>query len=347
MLSLLSATSPALPSAPDLRLAQERSASTARAAFRAAARDDNSQAFRLASLIAAEEQPLGDAEALCARLDARIDELADSVRPRLQLAASFGGAADRNTIATAVSSTLFGAGGADDADRAFFAGNKADYYDARNSYLDQVLERRCGIPISLSLVYAETCGRLNCEMVGLNAPAHLLLGSAGDGGGDHIVVDCFDGGRILDLDAAADLVASNAGFGEDEGAELLGNLRALPMTSRQWASRVLRNLKAVHLAADDTVRLLGACERLRLLGAAEPLASSPGEQVDCALQISLALYTLKWEERRAEARKLLEGLLGGSVAAEDNDGVEVSILEFSGEGRQQLEKLLEDPWWRD
>ena len=152
-----------------------------------------------------------------------------------------------------MSSTLFGAGGADDADRAFFAGNKADYYDARNSYLDQVLERRCGIPISLSLVYAETCGRLDCEMVGLNAPAHLLLGSAGDGGGDHIVVDCFDGGRILDLDAAADLVASNAGFGEDEGAELLGNLRALPMTSRQWASRVLRNLKAVHLAADDTV----------------------------------------------------------------------------------------------
>ena len=112
MLSLLSA-SPALPSPPDLRIAQERSASNARAAFRAAARDDNAQAFRLASLIAAEEQPLGDAEALCARLDARIDELADSARPRLQLAASFGGTADRNTIATAVSSTLFGAGGAD------------------------------------------------------------------------------------------------------------------------------------------------------------------------------------------------------------------------------------------
>ena len=56
------------------------------------------------------------------RLAARIAELADSVRPRLQLAASFGGTADRNTIATAVSSTLFGAGGAEDAARAVVGG---------------------------------------------------------------------------------------------------------------------------------------------------------------------------------------------------------------------------------
>ena len=84
--------------------------------------------------------------------------------------------------AVAVSTTLFGSSGPgsqDDADTAgFFSGNAADYYDPQNSFIDCVIERRTGIPITLSLMYMAVCEELGLPMVGLNAPAHLLLAPA-------------------------------------------------------------------------------------------------------------------------------------------------------------------------
>ena len=69
-----------------------------------------------------------------------------------------------------------------------FRGNVEDYYDPRNSYLDQVLDRRMGIPITLAVVFIEVGRRLGLAIEGLNTPGHFLVG-AGD-----VVLDPFAGG---------------------------------------------------------------------------------------------------------------------------------------------------------
>ena len=124
---------------------------------------------------------------------------------------------DPRTVATAVSTTLFGSRGAPDdsgAEEAYFLGaEQVDYYDGRNSFVDSVLERRVGIPITLSLIYGEVCARLGLPFVGINAPGHLLCAPADASAA--FVVDPFDRGAILDLDAAAGVVATNAGMSFD------------------------------------------------------------------------------------------------------------------------------------
>ena len=84
----------------------------------------------------------------------------------MRLAELVGSAADEHAVAAAVGATLFGSGAPDDDGSAFFAGSsEADYYDPANSFVDAVLQRRVGIPISLGLVYCECCERLGLPMV--------------------------------------------------------------------------------------------------------------------------------------------------------------------------------------
>ena len=85
----------------------------------------------------------------------------------------------------------------------------------------------------------QVCERLGLQMVGLNAPSHLLIAPA-----DRdvpFVVDPFAGGAILSTDSAAQLVTTNANLGNpDKGRILLKSLRARPMTAQMWAARMLR-----------------------------------------------------------------------------------------------------------
>ncbi|MGH0031210.1 MAG: SirB1 family protein, partial [Myxococcota bacterium] len=71
-----------------------------------------------------------------------------------------------------------------------FRGNRDDYYDPRNSYLNEVLERRLGIPISLSLVYLAVAERAGVEAAGISFPGHFLLKCTGEA---LVVVDAFQG----------------------------------------------------------------------------------------------------------------------------------------------------------
>lgn len=82
---------------------------------------------------------------------------------------------------------LFGPGG--------FRGNAADYYDPRNSYLDEVLERRLGIPITLSVLAMEAGRRLGVPLSGVGMPGHFLLRDKVD---PTVFVDAFGGGTLLD-----------------------------------------------------------------------------------------------------------------------------------------------------
>src|SRR5829696_7811715 len=89
-----------------------------------------------------------------------------------------------------------------------FAGNRADYYDPRNSFLHEVLDRRLGIPITLSIVVLEVGRRLGVPLSGVGLPGHFLVRDKVD---DRVFIDPFHGGRLLDESACRRLHATLAG----------------------------------------------------------------------------------------------------------------------------------------
>jgi regulator of sirC expression with transglutaminase-like and TPR domain len=142
-----------------------------------------------------------------------------------------------------------------------FRGNDTDYYDPRNSFLNDVLERRVGIPISLSTIYIAVARRLGLVLHGTGFPGHFLLVSPRPGW--PIVLDAFDRGRILSQEECnGRLVAMDvrydAAFLEPVSdrailRRMLNNLRAIYIERRDWA-RVLRTVTqilAVEPAAHD------------------------------------------------------------------------------------------------
>ena len=139
-----------------------------------------------------------------------------------------------------------------------FAGNDADYYDPRNSFLNQVIDRRTGIPISLSLVYLEVAKRIDFPMVGIGMPGHFLIKP--DFADAAIFVDAFNGGEILFTEDCQDRISQIYG----QPMELQPAFLA-PVSRRQFLGRMLGNLKAIYLQQRDAVRVLGAIERILLL----------------------------------------------------------------------------------
>lgn len=139
-----------------------------------------------------------------------------------------------------------------------FAGNDVDYYDPRNSFLNQVIDRRTGIPISLSLVYLEVAKRIDFPMVGIGMPGHFLIKP--DFADAAIFVDAFNGGEILFPEDCQDRISQIYG----QVMELPPAFLA-PVSPRQLLARMLGNLKAIYLQQGDAVRVLSAIERILLL----------------------------------------------------------------------------------
>lgn len=137
-----------------------------------------------------------------------------------------------------------------------FLGNRDDYYDRRNSFLNDVLDRRTGIPITLALVYVEVARRLGLAVVGVGFPGHFLAKHAGD---TELIIDPFHG-QILTLEQCAERLRSMAG---EDVALAPGHLRAA--TAREILVRMLRNLKQVYLQARDPAAALGCSERILLV----------------------------------------------------------------------------------
>ncbi len=174
------------------------------------------------------------------------------------------------------------------------AGNREDYYEPANSFLDQVLDRKVGIPISLSVVYLSVAGRLGLPLAGIPLPGHFLVAPVG---GAHFY-DPFEGGRRLER---SDLQAIlNRLFGPDtplEGAMLR------PMPKRQILARLVRNLKHIYAAHGDLQHLLWTTD----LG----LALEPGE-VDLFKERGLVYYQLSHygpalEDLRAYLKRVPRG----------------------------------------
>lgn len=135
-----------------------------------------------------------------------------------------------------------------------FRGNQDDYYDPRNSYVNEVLGRRLGIPITLSVVYVEVGKRLGVPLVGVGMPGHFLVKHRDVG---DLYIDPFSGGILLSEIECADRMRRLG------SADLQWDARYLaPVTNREFVARMLRNLKAIYLERGEDHRAVIVLDRL-------------------------------------------------------------------------------------
>lgn len=139
-----------------------------------------------------------------------------------------------------------------------FRGNADTYYDPRNSYFNQVIDRRTGIPISLSLVYLELAKRLNFPMVGVGMPAHFLIRPLGDE--LDVFVDPFHQGEVLFPEDCRDRLNQIYGAAVDWRPEFLETI-----SPRRFLARMLTNLKMVYIRQEDWERAIAAIEYILIL----------------------------------------------------------------------------------
>jgi regulator of sirC expression with transglutaminase-like and TPR domain len=163
-------------------------------------------------------------------------------------------------------------------------GNTRTYYDAGNSYLNVVLERRTGIPITLSVVAMAVGRRAGMEVVGVGLPGHFVVKAVADGG--EVFFDPFHGGRLL---APADCEHLVRQVTQQSFQATPQTLAALPLSL--IVRRMLNNLKGAYLREGDFHRAVRVMERLRQLDPADPLqsrdlgasllrAGQPGKAID-------------------------------------------------------------------
>lgn len=150
------------------------------------------------------------------------------------------------------------------AGREGFTGHRDDYYAPENSFLNRVLERKRGLPITLSVLYIEVARRIGAPLVGVGLPAHFIAKwPLSPDEGDDLFVDAFAGGELLDLDACRlfmmRLTAGSSGGPRFE-AEWID-----PVGPRLILARMLSNLKQVYLQNGETALALEVVERLALL----------------------------------------------------------------------------------
>lgn len=139
-----------------------------------------------------------------------------------------------------------------------FEGNRADYYDPRNSFLNEVLDRRKGIPISLAVLYIEVARRIGLAVHGVGFPGHFLVKY--QEADENIVIDVFNKGEILAESDMARLLA------QLYGARLTFQAGFLAATSkREILRRMLNNLKLIYLQADAPLQALQVVEQLLIL----------------------------------------------------------------------------------
>jgi regulator of sirC expression with transglutaminase-like and TPR domain len=143
-----------------------------------------------------------------------------------------------------------------------FHGARADYYDPKNSFLNEVLERKVGIPITLAIVYIEVARRLGVDALGVGFPGHFLVRLGARSSGleaelnEPVIVDPFNQGRLLGSEAlSALLVRSNVRVPLSK--EMLE-----PARTRHIVARMLMNLRGIYASRGDSSRLLLTLDRL-------------------------------------------------------------------------------------
>jgi regulator of sirC expression with transglutaminase-like and TPR domain len=252
--------------------------------------DEDIDLVRAALTIALTEYPDLDIESYVAR----IDELARMAEARVSDIGDAG-----QTIA-ALNQTLFKEAG--------LRGNREDYYDPRNSFLNDVLDRGLGIPISLALIYMEVGRRLGFPLFGVGMPGHFLLKHY-DIDGRETLVDCFSGGGILstkDCQRCLDEIYS--------GQMTLRPEFLFAVSRRQILTRILNNLKTIHLSTRNFRKALPLVDLVLVIYPRSP------EDVK---QRALLRYSL---DQMSGAAEDLEQYLNMSPDASDADEIRQTAL---------------------
>jgi regulator of sirC expression with transglutaminase-like and TPR domain len=144
-------------------------------------------------------------------------------------------------------------------------GNADDYYDPRNSYLNEVMDRKTGIPITLSIVYMEVGRRIGLPLEGVSFPGHFLVRVRLRGG--VLVLDPFAGGAPQSETELRERLKRviPAGASDVPVAELPMDQFLEPASKRQILARVLRNLKGIYRETDKPERMLEVLNRILVL----------------------------------------------------------------------------------
>lgn len=221
--------------------------------------DRSSGLARFVDLVSREDFPLDQAALLIgawdyperdlARYRRMLDDIATRLGPDVELADSAVGRA------RAISDGLF--------EQLGFAANTADYYDPRNSFLCDVLDRRVGIPITLSVVYLEVARRVGVIAQGVNFPGHFLVRVATEDA--WLFVDPFAGGRTLTPGDLEQLLRRTT----SPEAVLEPSVMAAA-SKRQILTRMLVNLAGIYGKQGDLPRSLDVLERLAVLEPSNP-----------------------------------------------------------------------------
>ena len=236
-------------------------------------------------LIAREEYPQLSVEQYLTRLD----QLAEGVLDRL------GEETAPLLVLQELRSFLF--------EKQGFRGNRDAYYDPRNSFLNDVLDRRLGIPLTLGIVVLETGWRLGLPLEGVSFPHHFLVRFRGDA--VDLLIDPYDAGTLRFEDQAQELLDRVYG-----GMVVVRDAFLQRATKRDMLTRLLTNLKGLYLNVREDERALTVVDRLLLL--------RPGSPDDRRTR-GILLARLG---RSGEAAEALEDYLGAAPDAADAGQIE-------------------------
>jgi regulator of sirC expression with transglutaminase-like and TPR domain len=195
---------------------------------------------KAALLIASEEYPGLD----LLRYVAKLEAMAATVRPQIAAANDAPGRIE------ALNAYLF--------ETQRFRGNAREYYDPRNSFLNEVLDRKVGIPITISVVYVEVGRRTGMRLRGVGMPGHFIVKY--EDPDEQMFIDPFNGGHILSRAACEELIQQIYG----EPVPFQETFLAA-VTPKQLLARMLHNLKAIYLHEKQYLKALSAVERLLLI----------------------------------------------------------------------------------
>ena len=171
-----------------------------------------------------------------------LDRLAARVQSRLPHVA------ETTDVISALNSVLF--------TEENFTGNRDDYYDPRNSFLNDVLDRRAGIPITLAVLYMEVARRVGFPLFGVGMPGHFLLKHY-DSDGHETFIDAFNSGLVMTADDCQQRL--NEIY---SGQLTLQPHFLMSVTRRQILTRILNNLKGIYLTGRNLKRALAVIDLL-------------------------------------------------------------------------------------
>jgi len=229
--------------------------------------DDKIDLIRAALVMARVQYPHLDTEAYATRVEElarRVASLAGNLQPQNSMAA--------------LNRVLF--------EEVKLRGNREDYYDPRNSYLNDVLDRGLGIPITLSVVYMEIARRVGLHLSGVGMPGHFLLKHYSEQGHETLI-DCFNRGDILSRQDC------QSRLNEIYSGEIKLRPEFLhPISRRQILTRMLNNLKTVYLSTRNFRKALPIADLILVI---YPRSSEDVKQ-RALLRYSMGLHRLAAED---------------------------------------------------